>query len=107
VDNSTQGILEVHEKIKGSPFKHLLQPHRKFLREEKFTTPGEGEKWFALFNDIILWTDEEYVYEGHYSLKDTKLKKIKTKPQINNTSSVWRIQVRKQFYKFIIRVDKY
>eukprot|EP00457_Paulinella_chromatophora_P000243 gb/GEZN01000243.1/.p1 GENE.gb/GEZN01000243.1/~~gb/GEZN01000243.1/.p1 ORF type:complete len:1712 (+),score=350.38 gb/GEZN01000243.1/:228-5363(+) len=61
-------LIELHKTIKGSPFKHVIQPHRKFLREGEFGTPTGDTVWFVLYNDLLIWTDKKRNYKGHLRL---------------------------------------
>eukprot|EP00808_Paulinella_micropora_P026542 g82296.t1 len=66
-------LIEVHKTIQGSPFKHVVQPHRKFIRQGEFVTPKDENVWYALYNDMLIWTDKSRHYKGHVKLNTLAL----------------------------------
>eukprot|EP00808_Paulinella_micropora_P025543 g7301.t1 len=63
-------LIEVHKTIKNSPFKHVIQPHRKYIRQGDFKTPRGEQVWYVLYNDLLIWTDKTRNYKGHVKLHE-------------------------------------
>eukprot|EP00457_Paulinella_chromatophora_P000300 gb/GEZN01000300.1/.p1 GENE.gb/GEZN01000300.1/~~gb/GEZN01000300.1/.p1 ORF type:complete len:1587 (-),score=273.58 gb/GEZN01000300.1/:127-4887(-) len=69
-------LFEVHSQIKNSPFKHVMQPGRRLITQGKNVLPSGEEQLYVLYNDLLLWTDQDLNYAGHLYLNKSRIKSV-------------------------------